>query len=219
MKGAARAVGLLLLLQGLGGPVLNFVLLQPLMGAPGFLANGAAHPGRFGLAVVLGLVLGAMNVGIAVAAWPALRPRSERFALALFAAAAAALVLMAAEMSGVFAMALLSRAHSAASGIDAERIAALAPLLTAMRGAAHFLGLIAGCAMVSMLHAALLRTRLVPRWLAGAGVAAGVLALGAAAMPLFGGRVALGLMAPLGVANLALTGWLLVRGFRPPERG
>lgn len=211
--GAGRAVGALLLLQGVCGPVVNFVLLQPMLAPPGFLANGAAHPGRFGLAVVLGLAMGAINVGIAMAAWPVLRPRAERFGLALFAAAVTAFALMAVEMSGVLSMASLSRAHAAASGAAAERIAALVPLVTSLRAGAHFVGLMVSCLVAFLLYLAAFRLTLVPRWLAGAGLVAAALALAAAAMPVFGGRVALGLMAPLGLVHLVFAGWLLVRGF------
>jgi hypothetical protein len=54
--------------------------------------------------------------------------------------------------------------------------------------------------------------------LAGAGVAASALLLVAATIPLLGYPVYLALMAPVGIANLAMIGILLARGFQEGGR-
>ena len=59
-KNVGRIVGVLLLLQVVGGVLVNFVLLKPALAAPGFLANAAPNSQLVSLAVVLSLVAGAV---------------------------------------------------------------------------------------------------------------------------------------------------------------
>jgi hypothetical protein len=64
-----------------------------------------------------------------------------------------------------------------------------------------------------VLYAVLCRFALIPRALAAFGLAAVLLQLTAVAMPLFGHGVVFPLLAPLGVSQLALALWLIIRGF------
>ena len=60
-KQAGRIVGVLFLVQMLVGIYVNFSLLQPLNGEPGFLVAGAASSTRFGLITLLALVTASFN--------------------------------------------------------------------------------------------------------------------------------------------------------------
>jgi hypothetical protein len=55
-------------------PIMNFVLLEPVFSAPGFLENAAVHSVQVSVAALLGLVLGALSLGIAIAGFPVIRP-------------------------------------------------------------------------------------------------------------------------------------------------
>jgi hypothetical protein len=59
---AGRIIGILILVQMVGGTMVNFVLEAPLFGAPGFLVNAASHPRQIGLGALLGLVTEALWV-------------------------------------------------------------------------------------------------------------------------------------------------------------
>ena len=59
---------------------------------------------------------------------------------------------------------------------------------------------------------------LVPRSLATFGTTAALLQIVAVAMPLFGYGVIFLLLAPLGVSQLILAVWLIVKGFRDPAQ-
>ena len=47
---AGRLIGVLIIIQMVGGIAVNFVLEAPLFGAPGFLVNAASHSRQIGLA-------------------------------------------------------------------------------------------------------------------------------------------------------------------------
>ena len=97
---AARTIAILLLLQMACGPVVNFVLLQPVLGHGAFLENAAAHPLQIAIAVIMGLAMSAFSVGIAIVASPVFRRYSQAMATRLLAIAVAALALAAVEYVG-----------------------------------------------------------------------------------------------------------------------
>lgn len=57
---------------------------------------------------------------------------------------------------------------------------------------------------------------MIPRLLAGFGLLASALQIGALSAPFFGGEVNFLLLIPLALAQLAQAGWLLVVGFGGP---
>jgi hypothetical protein len=86
------------------------------------------------------------------------------------------------------------------------------------RNWAHFIGLvIAGCTLF-VFYAVLYRFALVPRLLAAFGLIAVILQITAVAMPIFGHDVLFVLLAPLGVCQLLLAIWLIVKGFSGQAR-
>ncbi|MET0230650.1 MAG: DUF4386 family protein [Rhodanobacteraceae bacterium] len=209
-KVAARSIAILLLAQLVLGPLVNFSLLSSVRNSV-FLAEAAAHDVAIGLGIMLGLVAAGCSVAIAIAAWPIVGERSRAMARCLFALAVANVAVAALEYVGVFSMRSLSHAYAAAS--DRGAIEAIAPAIAAARVGAHFLGLVFAGGVAFTLYAPLFRYSLVPRAIAGFGLAASASEMIATAMPLFGQPVVFALIAPLGLAHLALVAWLLVKGF------
>jgi hypothetical protein len=154
-----------------------------------------------------------MAVGIAIAGWRVFRPHSRAMTQWLFAFGIANLVLGAVEQQVILSMLSLSQARAAAGAADAAAFRVLAGAVGAARHWAHFVNLIAGGGAMLVLYALLCRFALVPRLLAAFGVGAFVLQLIAVTMPLFGATIVFPLLAPAGLAHLALVVWLLVKGF------
>jgi hypothetical protein len=207
---AARTIACLLLAQIALGPLVNFNLLTSVRNSV-FLAQAAANETALGLGIVLGLAAVACSVAIAIVSWPVIGERSRAMARGLFALAVANLAIAALEYAGVNAMRSLSEAW--AKSPDRAAIEAIAPAIAGARIGAHFLGLVFSGGVALTLYASLLRFALVPRLIAGFGVLAALSEMIAAAMPLFGQPVLFALIAPLGLAHLALVGWLLVKGY------
>ena len=217
-KTAARTIAILLLLQMACGPIVNFVLLEPVLGRGVFLENAAAHPLQIGIAVVVGLAMSALSVGIAIVASPVFRQYSRAMSQWLFAIAVAAFALAAVENVAVLSMLSLSQAYAKADPADGHLLQTLAVTVTSPRNWAHYLGLIFAGSFAGVLYSALFRFALVPRALAGFGIFASLLEIIGVAMPLFGHAVVFPLLAPLGLAHLALMIWLIVKGFAEPQR-
>ena len=208
-----RAVGLMMLAQATCGALMFGVLLKPALAAPGFLVNMAPHATQVALAVVLGLVAGALSIGMVVAAWPVLRGAGRAIALWVFALAAANLALAAVENVTLLGMLSLSQEYAKA-GIDAAaRFDVVAAAVRSLRYWAHYMKLIVGVAMFAVLVAALLRHRLLPRALAALALAATALQLVAVTLPVFGHKMQFVLLGPASVMYLFVAVWLVWRGF------
>jgi hypothetical protein len=213
LRFASRWLAALLLAQMVLGPIANFALLDPAFeGAGGFLVNAAPHATALSSAALLALALAVNSAGVAVVLWPVVRPRSERMALLLALLAAAGIALSGFENASLLSMLSLSQAYAAAGTPDEALYQALREVVGTHRNWAHLVHLLFGGSALLAMYAALFRFRLVPAWLAGFGMLASVTQMIAVGMPLFGGWVVFPMLAPLGLAQLLLIGWLLWRG-------
>jgi hypothetical protein len=212
-KNLGRTIGVLLLAQGVGGGIINFVLLSSVIGPPGFLVNAAANPLNVSFAVLIGLVAGALSVAVAIAAFPLFRQHSQTMALWVLALGIAGLTLTVVENSTVMSLLSYSQAYAAASPADAATFEAMRVVVASSRNWAHYTHLIVGGATYLLFYAVLYRFALVPRALAAFGMLAVALQVTAVSMPIFGFKIVMMMLMPMGIAHLALALYLAVKGF------
>lgn len=210
---ASRWLAALLVTQLVVGPIANFALLGDAFdGAGGFLVNAAPNARSLGLAALLSIGLAVVSAAIAVVLWPVVRPHSERLALWLAILAAAGIALAGIENAHLMSLVSLSQAYVAAAPPDEALYQALRGVVGSHRNWAHVIQLLAAGGLLFATYGVLYRLRLVPRLLAGFGMLAAASQMIAVAKPLFGGWVIFPMLAPLGIANLALIAWLLWKG-------
>jgi hypothetical protein len=211
---AGRIIGILLVIQMVCGVMVNFVLEAPLFGKPGFLVDAAAHSGQIGLAALVGLMAEALWVGMAVIVLPLFYHRSRAIVLWFGALAVALLAVAVVESAAVLSMVSLSEAYAKAGAGERPEYEAIRAVVAAARNWPHFLArMLDGCA-IFVFYVLMYRLALVPRILAGAGLICASLQIAGVAMPLFGREVIFPMLAPLGVVQLILAGWLMAKGFR-----
>jgi hypothetical protein len=195
-----------------------YILLRPVIAAPGFLANAAGGAPQIRAAVLLMFVGSAVAVGVSIAALPVFRRYSRAAAYWLAALAAVNFSLQAVDSGAVLSMLSVSQQYAEAGGADAALYQAAAVAVGAMRRWAHFTHLLVVGSWILVLHGLLLRFRLVPRLLAGVGLVATVSQMVGVPLRAILGYSVVGPMAmPLGVTYLALGLWLTVRGFSEPR--
>ncbi len=211
---AGRIVGALIFLQMAGSYVVNFVLETPLFDPAGFLHTAAPHATQIAVSALLGIAFGGIWLAIAVTMFAMVRRRSERLALTLFALATVCLAISVVEHMNVMSMLSLSEAYTNAAVADQGAFQQLKLVVAASRNWAHFTQIIlSGCAMF-ILYVTLIRFAFVPRVIPLLGLAAVLLQITSVAMPYFGHSVVFPMLAPLGLTQLALSLWLLAKGFR-----
>jgi hypothetical protein len=214
-KYAGRVIGALMLAQVIAMPIVNFVLLAPIDTPPGFFVNAAAHASTIPLAVLIGWIVGALSVAIAIAGWSHFRRHGDAPALWLLALATVGFAMSLIEHTNALTALSVSQAYAKAGALAAERYDAAGIAVMAARHWAHYAHLIVGGVFGLVFYATLWRSALVPRALAIAGIVAVLAFLAAVVPPVFGKPVRFALMAPIGLVELAVIGWLLVRGFAP----
>ena len=213
-KRVGRVLGLLLLLHLIGGLMLPYILIGTATSPAGAVIDQAhAHAAALRTAVALFIAASALVLAIALAVWPFVRPRGERLAGVFLALAVANLPLQLVESGSVMTILSLSdQLH--ASGGDAVLRAAGATAVVARRWA-HFTHLLTVVTWMFVLYLLLWRTRLVPRVLAGLGMAATLLQIAGVPVRAFLGLDLIMEMAmPLGPIHLALALWLIAVGLR-----
>lgn len=216
-KNAGRLIGALILAQMIGGVSENFALLGPInRPSPEYLVSAAAHANQVSLAVLVELVTGMVTLAIAITAWPHVKRYSQPLALWQLLLATVGLTLVACECATLLSMLSLSQAYTAAHDVDGSLYPALGRVAGAARRWAHYLNLIIGGCGLAVFYTVLCRFALVPRALAAFGIAATLLQIMAVALPLFGNDINFALLLPLGISQLLLALWLLVKGFPQP---
>ncbi len=213
-----RTVGMLVFLQ-LVGLILPFVLLLPLTTGPGgYLASGAHASAQVTLAAFLLFANCVLTIGISITVFRVLRQYSESVALWLVALSVMMFSAQAVDNIHVLTMVSLSQQYAHASGQE-ETFMALAGAVGATRRWAHLSELALIDCWIFLFYGALYRFAVVPRAVAGFGLA--TVALHFTGIPLRG-FLGYGPVAPMGmpmaVSHVTLAVWLLARGFHERHR-
>ncbi|MEO6509934.1 MAG: DUF4386 domain-containing protein [Nocardioides sp.] len=202
----SRLIGLLFL-AGFVTYGIGSGLVTSVVGGDDFLASVPTHETTLRIGVFLMMLNTAVDVGKAIVFFPVLEQYDRRTALTYLSTMIVEVVLMT-----VGALALLMLIPLAQQGAGA---AALGDLAVDANELAYQTGQLTLAFGALFLVALLFRTGLVPRWLAGLGIAGYAAHLTGATAELFGLHISLVLLIPGGLFELVLAGWLIVKGFDP----
>ena len=215
-RATAAAVGTLFLVATIAGAI-GLWLQESVVGGDDYLTVASAHPDRLATGVVLQLLMGVAVVAIAVVIYPVLRRGTERLAMAYVVARTVEAMVYVVGAAGLLTLISVSEKYVAAQ--DGTAYAALGQLVRAERDWAVHAILDAAVFTVGalVLNAALFHSHLVPKWLSVWGLAGAAAYLAAGLLVLYGleplSTPQVLLEAPLGLQELALALWLILKGF------
>ena len=215
-RATSRVVGTLFLVATIAG-LIGLPLQESVVGSDHDLSAVSAHSDRLATGVLLQLIMGIAVVSIAVVIYPVLRRHTERLAMGYVVARALEAVIYILGGAGLLALITVSEESLAAA--DATPYAALGDLVLAQRDWAGHAILDAAVFSVGalVLNTAFFRSRLVPRWLSLWGLAGAAAYLTAGLLVMYGleplSTPQVVLEAPLGLQEIALALWLIVKGF------
>ena len=112
----------------------------------------------------------------------------------------------------------LSQQFTVAGAADRPSLQAIGNLLVSLRDYAALAAVFAFCLGAFMYYYLFFQSRIIPRWLSGFGIVAIILMMAACVLALFSGnRITsyIPLAAPIGVQEMLLALWLIVKGFSP----
>jgi len=184
----------------------------------GYLTGLSAQATQVAAGALLHIIAYAASAGIAVALYPVLKQWHAGLALGsvVFRTLEAAFYMVGLAC----VLSLLTLAQQFTSALAADRVAlqAVADALQSVHNRAGLLGVFAFCTGGFLYYGIFLKTRLIPRWLSGWGIAAVILMLLACVLSLFSGNLIssyIPLASQIFLQEMVLAVWLIVKGFDP----
>lgn len=214
---AARVIGILFIIATLAFSI-SVVLLEPILVAPDYLASVATNGQLIAVGTLLELTNHIAVVGIAVVSYPILKQFSERIAIGYVAARSIESVLFAIGTMHLMTLVNVSQAYVSAGEPASSYFHTIGEVLLEGHNwdnaALLFIAFGVGAVLLNYL---LYRTKLVPRWLSGWGLAAAALIL-ATRMSLIAGyelspSTVVIMDIPIMLQEMVFAVWLLVKGF------
>jgi hypothetical protein len=214
----AVITGVVFIIATLMGPILATPLLPVLTGTD-YLTRVSAHPNQ-AAAGMLFLIIGYLAcAGIAVVMYPVLKKWNAGLALGSVVFRTIETAFYMVGLVSLMSLVTLGQQFTTAGAADRMSLQAIGDLLISVRDHAALVGVFAFCIGAFMYYYLFFQSRLIPRWLSGFGIVAILLMLTACVLSLFSGnRITsyIPLAAPIGVQEMVLAVWLIVKGFNPP---
>jgi hypothetical protein len=215
----AMIVGVLYIIGTVAG-VLSVVLTRAILDTPDYLVRISANANQVIIGALLVLIMGLALAMVPVMMFPISRKHNEVLALGyvVFRGALETVGYIATVISLLF-LVTLSRAYVQAGAPDPSNFQALGALLLDSKviSSTHTIVFILGALMFYYL---LYQSKLIPRWISGWGLISAIPYFAAGLLEMFAfvghmSTIDTVLRVPLGVQEMVLAVWLIVKGFNP----
>ena len=210
-QNVARIVGILFIVGTVSG-ILSVVFTQPILGSSAYLTKISSNPSQLILGALFVLIMGFALAMVPVMLFPIFRHYNEPLALGaiLFRGALEAVAYIAIA-AGWLLLVPLSQAFAAAGTFNTSAFEAMGLLLLESTSwMNHILAIVFSLGAL-MIYSLFYQSRLIPRWLSIWGLVGGTLYLAVPLLGMFGMELGF-LMAPLGLQEMVLAVWLIVKG-------
>ena len=198
--------------------VLAAAALEPSLTGVDSLSAVAEQPNRLAAAALLYLIAAGSSVGVAIALYPLLKQINVALALGSVVFRTIEAVFYTAAVVSLLSILPVGRQLATAPADNQAPIQAIADVLLSMREHSTLVAVFAFTLGALMYYTLFYRSRLVPRWLSGWGLAAALVMIAACLLALFSDSPVTGytlLILPIAVQEMVLAVWLLVKGFSP----
>lgn len=217
---AARIVGVLFIIGTVAG-ILGQIIVGPIVGASDYLVQLSANENQVLAGAFFEIVMAVACASIAIWLYPVLKNYSESLALGAVCFRLIEGVLYFVAVIGLISLLTLSQEFVKAGAPDSSYFQTIGTLLMA---GYNWVGnvplLLSWCIGALMYYYIFYRSKLIPRWLSGWGLAGIVLCMAGTILvmfhlvdPLSTAQVILNL--PIALQEMVLALWLIVKGFNP----
>ena len=205
----------------IAGP-LGLVFTEPTLNAPDYLIKVSENETKILVGALFLLIMAVADSGIAIAVYPVLKNHNSNIAIGYVGARIVESVIFILDVISLLVLLTLSHEFVQAGAPDASYFQTLGELLRSVRDwSGHVVLDVAVFPLGALIFYFLLyQTKLGPRWLSGWGLIAAILYWAASLLVMFSlitplSTVHIILQAPLGLQEIALAVWLIVKGFNP----
>jgi hypothetical protein len=193
---------------------------KPILDAPDYLINISANENQVMIGALFTLISAFASASIAIWLYPILKKHHEALALGSVGFRVMEGMLYIVAVVGLLSLLTLSQEYVKAGASNASLFQTLGTLLLAVRKWAGELGVIAFTVGALMYYYVFYQSKLVPRFISGWGLLAVAISLAAALLTISGqiipfSTVFILLNVPIGLQEMVLAVWLIVKGFNP----
>ncbi len=192
--------------------------LVPDLTDPGYLTQFSTHANQATAGVLVKIISAFASGGIAIAMYPVMKERNGGLALGSVIFRALETVFYMLGIVSLLCLLVLSQKFVNAGAADRTMLQVIGNLLVSVGDQAALVGVFAFCLGAFLYYSLFFQSRLIPRWLSGFGIVAILLMMAACVLSLFSGnRITsyIPLAAPIGLQEIVLAVWLIVKGFNP----
>ena len=199
--------------------MLSLPFTEPTLNAPDYLINVSANQNQVLIGALFVLVMAVAVAGIAITVYPVLRKHNESIAIGYVGARIVEGVIDIISVVNLLALVKLSQEFVKAGSPDASSFQTLGESLRVVQGwGVHVVLDVAVFPLGALIFNYLLyQSKLVPRWLSGWGLIGAPLWWAAGLLVMFGhdpfSTIPVLLNLPIGVQEMVLAVWLIVKGF------
>lgn len=219
-KTVARVVGVLFI-AATAFAVIGDRLLRPIRDDDNYLSTLAEHEGRVIIGALTEVSLAVSVVAIAVLLFPVLKRAGEGSALGYVGVRVLEGAIIIGGAVSSLMLLTLSERYVEVGGEEQDRIEPVGELILAVREWTDALGPSLVFALSALiLYPLLFQLQLVPRWLSVWGFIGGAMLVVGAVFALYGesptSTISIVLAAPIGINEMVLAVWLIIKGFAGP---
>ena len=215
-KSTARIVGALFLTV-MVSYIIGASLLEPILTSPDYLVQVSQKKTLLLTGVLFELINGIAYVGIAVLVYPLLKQTNESLALAYVGFRLIEFTMQIISDMSPLLLTTISEEFVVAGSADLSSFQALGSFLLAQRFWANQMVFITYGLGAVIFYYLLFQAKLIPRWLSGWGLIGAPLVLISTMLTIFGFEPMLILGAQMGLNEIVLGIWLIVKGFNSSE--
>lgn len=186
-----------------------------------YLTVASTSANQVNIGALLEFIAAGASVGIAVAMYPVLKKWSAGLALGAVVFRTIEAVMLSIGALSLLSLLGLSQQFARLASFDRGSFPAVADSLLGVREQAVLASVFAFCAGALFYYLLFYKSRLVPRWLSGWGIAGIIVLIVASLMALFSHHSVTTytiLILPIGVQEMVFAVWLIVKGFNSDTR-
>jgi hypothetical protein len=212
---AGRVSGVLFLFAFISGVVVFQVLQGPVLFADDFITTTSEHSNQIISSALLGILSGLASIVIAIILLPIFKRYSYYVAFLYLAFCILNFIALMLDNVSVISMLELSNEYVANGNSDTLQV--IGNLVYEKHHWTHYMYLLISCFPVFVLYYGFFVSKIVPRVISIFGMFAALLMFIEILSSIFGNSISMNMMLPMGLIQLALPIWLMVKGFSSPE--
>jgi len=214
-KKAGRISGVLFLFVFISGVLIFQVLQGPVLFSDDFLTSTSNHSNQIIGSVLLSILSGLASISIATLLLPIFKRHS--IYVAFLYLVFCILNFIAIMLDNVSVVTMLELSNDFVANGDSSTMQVMGNLVYEKHHWTHYMYLLMSCFPVFVLYYGFYVSKIVPRIISIFGIFAVMLMFVQVLFSIFGNSISMNMMLPMGLIQLALPLWLIIKGFSSPE--